>query len=190
MTYAFVMTDSVRELTPDSIREQLRRILDSDAFRGATRSAKLLEYCVETVLAGKTSTLAEHQLMDAWPANKSLDEDRKKAALLRSVSGRADHRLRRYYRAEGADDSIYIRLTPGIYVPIIRDRLGGRRWAGTPDGEEAPLPAAPPSPSPRDFSQRPRRAFRTWMVAAACLSAGLGSASREKFVDPHRCLLV
>jgi Tol biopolymer transport system component len=174
MAYAFVMTDSVRELTPDGIREQLRRILDSDAFKGATRSAKLLEYCVEAVLAGKASALVEHRLMDAWLSNKSLDEDRKKLALLRSVSHRADHRLRRYYRTEGADDPIFIGLTPGIYVPIIRDRLTGKRWADTPEVDEAPLPAAPLPPPGERAAERTPRSFRAWMVAAACLIAGTG----------------
>ncbi|MCZ2151477.1 MAG: hypothetical protein LC126_27355 [Bryobacterales bacterium] len=167
------MTDSVSELTPDSIREQLRRILDSDAFKGATRSAKLLEYCVEAVLAGKISALVEHRLMDIWLANKSFDEDRKKLALLRSVSRRADHRLRRYYRTDGAGDPIFIGLTPGIYIPIIRDRLTGRSWADTADGEVAPLQAAPP-PARESSPQRPRRTFRHWMAAAACLIMGMG----------------
>lgn len=168
------MTDSVRELTPDGIRDQLRRILDSDAFKGATRSAKLLQYCVEAAVSGEASALVEHRLMDAWLANQSLDEDRKKLDLLRAVARRADHRLRRYYRTDGADDPIFIGLTPGIYVPIIRDRLTGRRWSDAEEGDAAPFTSVPPLPARESSPPAPRRTVLPWAVAAACLILGTG----------------
>src|SRR5258708_33520713 len=45
---------SDNEFTPQAVLVQLKRVLESSSFVEATRSGRLLRYCVERVVGGRT----------------------------------------------------------------------------------------------------------------------------------------
>jgi len=108
-----------------AVREQLRRILQSSAFRGSKRGISFLEYTVEKVLAGEGDRIKERTLavevFGRDPAS-DLSED----SIVRVGAREVRRRLAQYYSSEEAEgDEIEILLPPGSYIPEFRLRRSG-----------------------------------------------------------------
>lgn len=109
------------QLSDDSIREELSRILESSLFAQSDRLGRFLRFTVETTLAGEADTLKEYLIgTDVYERNSSYhpSED----SIVRSEARRLRSKLKEYYDSIGQDDPVHIYYRPGSYVPAFRPR--------------------------------------------------------------------
>lgn len=146
--------DRDASVSPELVREELERILESTAFRGSKRCQHFLRYVVEEVLAGRLESLKERSLgveVFERPPAYDTSED----AIVRVKANEVRKRLAQHYMEAGQTGRVRIDLPAGSYVP---------EFHSTP--EAAPQKAAP---------RRPRK--RLWIpvaaLAAVALLAGL-----------------
>ena len=123
------------ELSPESIRAALDKILASPGFVNAERLSRFLRYTVEETLNGQTDKLKESLLgIDVFGRKPTYDP--RVDAVVRTEAVKLRARLRDYYEADGRDDELIIDLPKGGYVPAFRLR------------EKLPELAAPAQESP------------------------------------------
>lgn len=139
----------VVEVTPESVRQALDKILASPRFVTADRLSRFLRYTVEETLNGQTDKLKESLLgIDVFGRKPTYDP--RVDAVVRTEAVKLRARLREYYEADGTEDELIIDLPKGGYVPAFRTR--------------DKLVEAPP-PAPEIPVQQPKP--RTWMSIAA-----------------------
>lgn len=102
-------------ITPEGVREELERVLNSREFRASRRCQDFLRYVVEAVLAGSSDSLKERTIgieVFGRPSSYETGED----ATVRVKAGEIRKRLGLYY---GTNQSgpIVIDLPVGTYVP-------------------------------------------------------------------------
>ncbi len=114
-------TIAVSKETDEKIREQLRRILASKAFRQVDRLQSFLGFIVEEMLAGRGDKLKEF-LIGVEVFGKESSFDPRMDPLVRVQARRLRTRLVRYYREEGQNDEIVIELPKGGYEPVFQRR--------------------------------------------------------------------
>jgi len=103
----------------DEIRRQLRRVLESAAFRDSRRLTSFLTFVVETTLAGKAHRIKAYTIaVEALARPTSFDPQTD--ASVRVEAGRLRQLLARYYADAGSDDPLVIDLPRGTYAPIFR----------------------------------------------------------------------
>src|SRR5215472_4882483 len=118
------------DLSPESIRLALEKILASPGFVNADRLSRFLRYTVEETLNGQTDKLKESLLgIDVFGRKPSYDP--RVDAVVRTEAVKLRARLREYYESEGREDEVVIDLPKGGYVPAFRHR-------------EKPVPAQDP----------------------------------------------
>ncbi len=155
--------EASRTLSPEAIRAELQRVLESPEFRASKRCQDFLKFVVENTLLGRIEILKERTIgIEAFgrPASYDPSDD----ATVRVKAGEVRRRLSQYYAGEGREDEIRIELPPGGYVPD---------FVATPamPAPEAPLPAAPSSAVPRTALS----------VAIAILALAAGGAAWLSF---------
>src|SRR4051794_40511329 len=106
--------------TAESIRRQLGRMLESEAFARNQRLSGFLRHVVERHLEGRDSDLKE-SLIGVEVFGRKPDYDPKLDSIVRTEAGRLRSRLMEYYSAEGSADAVVIDLPKGGYLPQIRD---------------------------------------------------------------------
>lgn len=114
-------TIAVSKETDEKIREQLRRILASKAFRQVDRLQGFLSFIVEEMLAARGDKLKEF-LIGVEVFGKESSFDPRMDPLVRVQARRLRARLVRYYREEGQNDEIVIDLPKGGYEPVFQRR--------------------------------------------------------------------
>src|SRR3984957_797678 len=121
-------TLAVNKETDEKVRQQLRRILASKAFRQADRLQSFLSFIVKEVMAGRSDKLKEF-LIGVEVFGKESSFDPRMDPLVRVQARRLRTRLDRYYREEGQNDEILIELPKGGYEPVFqrRDTAGMKR---------------------------------------------------------------
>jgi len=140
------------EPTPDQVRDQLERILRSDAFANADRVSRFLRFVVERTLAGEGGTLKEYAV-GVGVFDRDEQYDPRVDSIVRVEASRLRGKIDEYYRIHDGADPIVIRLPKGSYVPVFELRRS-----------EIPKPAEEP---PR----RAPSARKGWLVAAIFLAA-------------------
>jgi hypothetical protein len=145
-------------VTPDSVREELDRVLASHEFRSSKRSQEFLRYVIENTLSGHGDLLKERTIgIDVF--GRPADYDPSDDATVRVKTGEVRKRLGLYYSTEGSQDPLRIDLPFGTYVPEFRV---------APAGAAAVAPeAAHPAPAPAPAASKTRSVLRRWMLAAA-----------------------
>jgi TolB-like protein/Tfp pilus assembly protein PilF len=114
-------TTSPVELTPESIRVALEKILASPGFVNAERLSRFLRYAVEETLNRQTDKLKESLLgIDVFGRKPSYDP--RVDAVVRTEAVKLRARLREYYEADGREDELIIDMPKGGYVPAFRLR--------------------------------------------------------------------
>jgi adenylate cyclase len=137
------------EISAESIRAALEKILASPGFANADRISRFLRYTVEETLNGQTDKLKESLLgIDVFGRKPTYDP--RVDAVVRTEAVKLRARLREYYESEGREDEIVIDLPKGGYIPAFRHR------------EKEPVEAAVPIVS------EPLRA-RSWQPAIATI---------------------
>jgi len=113
--------------SPEEVRTQLGRVLQSPEFARTTRMKGLLEFIVMRVLEGRedqlTSTIIAAQVFQRETFNPETD------SIVRTEASRLRQRLHEYYSHSGRRERVVIMLGKGDYLPVFRVReVPRRRW--------------------------------------------------------------
>ncbi len=101
-----------------AVRDQLARIVGSEAFAPSQRRQRFLEYIVGEVLAGRGGRLKGYSIATEV-FGRSGEFDPNIDPVVRVEAGRLRDKLREYYENEGRADAIRIDLPKGSYAPRI-----------------------------------------------------------------------
>jgi serine/threonine-protein kinase len=99
-----------------AIREELDRVLASQAFLTAGRRARLLRFLVEESLGNRTDSLKE-SVIAVEVFDRPSDYDPKVESIVRVEMGRLRSRLTEYYAQTGSNDPVRIEVPKGSYQP-------------------------------------------------------------------------
>jgi hypothetical protein len=115
-----------RQPVPDAeVREQLRRILESEGFRRSAQMERFLTQAVERKLLGRSEDLKEYALgRDVF--NRGDDYDPRTDSIVRVEAQRLRRKLGEYYKSQGSEDRVLMTLPPGSYVPVFEYRSPAR----------------------------------------------------------------
>lgn len=110
-------TSGIIAPTESAIYLQLTRVLQSTIFAQSERISRFLRFIVEQTVGGNQSYLKEYVIGSEVyerkpPYHPSQD------SIVRTEARRLRGKLKEYYEKEGRNDSIYIYLRPGSYVPV------------------------------------------------------------------------
>jgi hypothetical protein len=109
-----------QEIVPaEEVRQQLRRILESDGFRRSAQMERFLTLIVERSLLGRSEELKEYTLgRDVFHRGENYDP--RADAIVRVEAQRLRKKLREYYESQGIGDLVIIDIPAGGYVPAFR----------------------------------------------------------------------
>jgi serine/threonine-protein kinase len=114
-------TMSTAAFSEQALREQLARILASEAFKRGSRSGRLLTYLVEQTVAGRAQYLKEYTL-GVEALQRGADFDPRSDPVARVEASRLRSKLEVYYATVGNADPIVVALPKGSYVPTFEAR--------------------------------------------------------------------
>ena len=100
-----------------ALREHLRELLESPAFKGSRRSQQFLQYVVEKALAGQADELKERSLGVAL-FGRAPSYDTGDDAIVRVTASDVRKRLQHFYSE--TDSPIRVELLAGSYTPEFR----------------------------------------------------------------------
>jgi adenylate cyclase len=138
--------------SPDEVRAQLERIIDSVEFAVSERARSFLRYVVGEALDGRGERIKAYSIaVEVLGRDEGFDANADPA--VRLEAGRLRRALERYYLVAGQADPVLIEIPKGAYVPVFATR--------------APLvkDVAPEPDGPADTPAPPRR--RAWAAAVA-----------------------
>ena len=124
--------------TVSAIREELDRVLASQAFLAADRRARLLRFLVEESLSDHADSIKESVIgMEVF--DRPADYDPKLDSIVRVEMGRLRSRLTEYYSQAGVNDPVRIEIPRGSYQPAFVVN-GGPPPVQPPRRSMAPVP--------------------------------------------------
>lgn len=104
------------ESEAEVVREQLDRILESEAFAHGERLRRFLKYVVEAALNGRSDRLNQYALgLDVFDRDDEFDPTTD--SIVRVEAGRLRSKLAEYYLQAGQQDAVTIALPKGGYAP-------------------------------------------------------------------------
>ena len=104
-------------ISPDSVRRQLQRVLTSPGFSRSERLGSFLRFVVEETLHGRPEQLKE-TVIGTEVYGKKADYDPKSTAVVRVEAAKLRARLTEYYAGPGHSDPVVIEVPKGSYAPI------------------------------------------------------------------------
>ena len=105
------------QVDPESVRDQLKRILASSAFNASKRCHTLLSHVVEATLIGQRESLKERMLgVEVFHRDPAYDTA--SDPVVRMAAGEVRKRLAQYYYDHAHAHEIRIELPAGSYVPV------------------------------------------------------------------------
>ncbi len=110
------------DITDESIREVLARILASRTFEGVGRLKNFLDFVVNETLAGRGDQLKEFAVGE-YAFGKGSSFDPRNDPIVRVQARRLRALLEKYHQVEGVRDEIYIDMPKGGYVPAFHKRV-------------------------------------------------------------------
>lgn len=125
---------------PDEVRSQLERLLASEVFRSSNRLSRFLQFIVEQSLAGEQDRLKEY-VIGVEVFDRDDDYDPRIDSIVRVEAGRLRAKIEEYYRGEGHDDDVVIRVAKGTYAPQFE--LKGNKTPAAPERGFHPGTAVP-----------------------------------------------
>ena len=124
--------------TPDEVREELARILDSRFFIKSERLSCFLRTSVSYLLEGKGDQFKEYTVgteVYKRPASYDPTQD----SIVRTEARRLRSKLKEYYANSPTQSSIMIFLSAGSYIPVIQPRHAEQQTEGREAGSYVPL---------------------------------------------------
>lgn len=119
-------------ISPEEVRAELARVLESELFAHSARLSRFLQRTVEAVLDGKADSVKEFALgQDVF--ERGADYDPRIDSIVRVEALRLRRKLNEYYERAGGEDPVIISYQPGSYVPRFH-----RRRPLEPPSESAP----------------------------------------------------
>jgi len=105
--------------TPETIRVQLERILQSAGFRASDKQRKFLNFIVEETLEDRASQLKGYTIaLAVYGRTESFDPQ--VDPIVRVEAGRLRRALEHYYLTAGKNDPVHIKISKGGYVPTFQ----------------------------------------------------------------------
>jgi len=101
---------------PETIREQLHRILESKEFDASERNRRFLHYIVEEKLAGRSDRIKAYSVATSV-FDRDGTFDAQTDPIVRIEAGRLRRSLDHYYLTAGQNDPLRISIPKGSYVP-------------------------------------------------------------------------
>jgi hypothetical protein len=145
----------------DANQVQVRRIVQSKAFKGSEVHRNLLNYLAEKSLAGEAHALKEYTVgLDVFGKPPSYDP--RQESVVRMHAGRLRQKLVEYYRSEGKDDPVVVDLPKGGFVLTFEPRTA---------------PVAAPPPAVAGPESKPIFSKRGELALVAALFVALASAA-------------
>jgi TolB-like protein/Flp pilus assembly protein TadD len=140
-------------MTPEAVRAQLARIVESPGFKAGGRLAPFLTFVVERTLAGEP---LKESIVGVEVFGRPAEYDPRLDPIVRVEARRLRSRLADYYAKAGAHDPVAIGVPKGTYAAVF-----------TPLGEGAASPA-PDEASPTAGASR---RYLPWAAAAVLVAA-------------------
>jgi eukaryotic-like serine/threonine-protein kinase len=104
------------DVSSETIRTQLDRILTSPGFVHSDRMARFLRFAVEQTIQGRADSLKETILgMEVFDRTTSFDP--RTDTIVRVEARRLRSKLKEYYETHGQYDAVLIEFPKGSYVP-------------------------------------------------------------------------
>jgi TolB-like protein len=110
-------------MSADRIRRQLRRILDSSAFKATQAQRAFLEFVVEKVLTGESAEIKGYTVATRVFGRRE-DFDQATDPIVSIQANKLRRALEHYYLVAGRKDPIRIDIPKGAYVPDFIERSG------------------------------------------------------------------
>jgi adenylate cyclase len=101
--------------TPEAIRDQLERILQSAEFRASDKQRKFLSFVVDETLEGRASQLKGYTIAVAV-YGRAESFDPQIDPIVRVEAGRLRRALAHYYLTAGENDPVRIEIPKGSYI--------------------------------------------------------------------------
>ena len=115
------MPAALTPLTPESIFEELEKVLKSSYFARSKRLSRFLRFTVQEAIEGNSTRLKEY-LIGTEVFDKTEAYDTRSDSIVRVVANRLRSKLRAYYANGGATDTILIDFPKGGYIPVFEVR--------------------------------------------------------------------
>jgi len=104
------------QAAPNSVRQELERLLSSDTFASAEGLRRFLRFVVEETLAGRNAELKEY-VVGSVGLGRGPAFDPRNDSIVRVEAVKLRRKLAAYYAAEGGANTLQISLPKGSYVP-------------------------------------------------------------------------
>jgi tetratricopeptide (TPR) repeat protein len=148
-------------LTPQAVRAQLERILNSKAFARSPRISRFLSFVVEQTLDGQESKLKEYLLgVEVFGRMDSFDP--RIDSIVRVEARRLRYKLEKYYETEGQNDTVHIQFRKGCYVPAFAEKRPGETEPGNAELSDVPNVIAIGNPHAFALYARARYSLGRW----------------------------
>jgi len=102
--------------TPEAIRDQLERILDSVEFRASDKQRKFLRFVVDETLEDHASQIKGYTIA-VIVYGRTEKFDPQVDPIVRVEAGRLRRALEHYYLTAGKNDPVRLKIPKGSYVP-------------------------------------------------------------------------
>ncbi len=147
-------------LEAESLQTQIRRILQSKAFRTSEVQRNLLAYLADKSIGGSADSLKEYTIgLDVF--GKPASYDPRQESAVRMHVGRLRQKLAEYYRLEGTEDPVVVDLPKGGFKVTFEPRA-------------EPRPVEVPQIEPPAFATSPY--YRREIALALALLVAVGCA--------------
>ena len=107
--------------SPTEIWAAVDQIRESRTMRGCLKLMRLLAFVVEATLQGEAMYLKE-TIIGVFVFSRKPVYDPRIDTIVRSQAWRLRAKLKKYYAAEGAQDTLVISLPRGHYIPVFQKR--------------------------------------------------------------------
>jgi hypothetical protein len=105
--------------SPESVKSQLDRILQSERFRGSGKQKEFLRFVVGETLANRASQLKGYNIALAVYGRKE-GFDPQVDPIVRVAAGRLRRALEHHYLTDGINDPVRIEIPKGGYTPTFQ----------------------------------------------------------------------
>ena len=169
------------ELLPDlkfsreEIDDQLQKIFADPRFIGSDILKRFLTFIVDETLMGHSDWLKEYTI-GVKVLNKPIDFKPQECGIVRIHAGRLRRALHHYYQQSGTNDSIFISIPKGGYVPIFSKNIE----TAEENNEEKMLSHKPASIAVLPFNQLNNRLSDSF-AHGLCLQISNGLMRFENF---------